>query len=109
MTLLIIEPAFEATRSPADLVAVVESSYREQSALVAKRLDAVAALLRHRVATTERAERLRGYAQIDGFEQTTAEVAVEVAQVVQATNCQRRRRSGARDRSRRGPGVPRCR
>lgn len=41
--------------------------------LVARRLAAVAALLRHRVATAERAD--REYAEIDGFEQTAAEVA----------------------------------
>ena len=40
-----------------------------------RRMAAVAALLRHRVAETERAEYQRGYAVIDGFEQTTAEVA----------------------------------
>jgi Domain of unknown function (DUF222) len=43
--------------------------------LVALRMAAVAALLRHRVAAVERAEQQRGYAVIDGFEQTTAEVA----------------------------------
>lgn len=41
--------------------------------LVARRLAAVAALLRHRVATAEHAE--QEYAEIDGFEQTAAEVA----------------------------------
>ncbi len=42
---------------------------------MARRMAAVAALLRHRVAAAERAEQQRGYAVIDGFEQTTAEVA----------------------------------
>lgn len=41
--------------------------------LVARRLAAVAALLRHRVATADGAD--REYAEIDGFEQTAAEVA----------------------------------
>ena len=41
--------------------------------LVARRMAAVAALLRHRIAAAERAERQRGYADIDGFEQTAAE------------------------------------
>jgi Domain of unknown function (DUF222) len=60
---------------PAALVAAVESSYRLESMLLARRLAAVARLLRHRVAAAERAEREHGYAVIDGFEQTTAEVA----------------------------------
>ncbi len=42
---------------------------------MARRLAAVAALLRYRVAAAERAEHQRGYSVIDGFEQTTAEVA----------------------------------
>jgi Domain of unknown function (DUF222) len=60
---------------PTALVAAVESSYRLESILVARRLAAVARLLRHRVAAAEQAEREHGYAVIDGFEQTTAEVA----------------------------------
>jgi hypothetical protein len=66
---------FESMSDPAALVAVVESTHRQESVLVAQRMAAVAALLRHRVAATERAEHRRGYAVIDGFEQTTAEVA----------------------------------
>lgn len=42
---------------------------------MARRLAAVAALLRHRVATAERPELDHKYAAIDGFEQTAAEVA----------------------------------
>jgi Domain of unknown function (DUF222) len=57
------------------LVAAVEASYRLESMLMARRLAAVAGLLRQRVASAERAEREHGYAVIDGFEQTTAEVA----------------------------------
>lgn len=68
-------PAAMAELAPAALVAGVESSYRLESMLVARRLAAVATLLRHRVAAAERAEHERGYALIDGFEQTTAEVA----------------------------------
>ncbi len=60
---------------PAALVTVVESTHRQESALIARRMAAVAALLRHREAATEWAEHKRGYATIDGFEQTTAEVA----------------------------------
>ncbi|CAG6994558.1 hypothetical protein PICSAR206_03933 [Mycobacterium avium subsp. paratuberculosis] len=55
------------------MVAVIESTHREESMLVARRFAAVAALLRHRVATTDRPE--PEYAEIDGFEQTAAEVA----------------------------------
>ena len=68
------EPAGMADLDPSRLVAVVESSYRLESILVARRLAAVAALLRHRVAA-EQAEPEHGYAVIDGYEQTTAEVA----------------------------------
>jgi Domain of unknown function (DUF222) len=64
-----------AELEPAGLVAAVEASYRLESVLVARRLTAVAQLLRRRVAAVERAEREHGYAVIDGFEQTTAEVA----------------------------------
>lgn len=64
---------FETPSDPAALVAVIESTHREESMLVARRLAAVAALLRHRVATAEHAE--QEYAAIDGFEQTAAEVA----------------------------------
>lgn len=69
------DPAAMAELTPTALVAAVESSYRLESMLVARRLAAVAALLRHRVAAAEQAEREHGYAVIDGFEQTAAEVA----------------------------------
>lgn len=69
------DPTGMVELDPAGLVAVVESSYRMESMLVARRLAAVAALLRCRVAAAEKAEAERGYAVIDGFEQTTAEVA----------------------------------
>lgn len=64
---------FGIPSDPAALVAVIESTHREESMLVARRLAAVAGLLRHRVATSERRE--QEYAEIDGFEQTAAEVA----------------------------------
>ncbi len=64
---------FELPSDPASLVAVIESTHRQESMLVARRLAAVAALLRHRVATAVRPD--REYAEIDGFEQTAAEVA----------------------------------
>ncbi|MDT5207532.1 MAG: hypothetical protein QOD34_4168, partial [Mycobacterium sp.] len=68
-------PAAIADLAPTALVATVESSYRLESVLVARRLAAVAGLLRHRVGAAEQAEPEHGYAVIDGFEQTTAEVA----------------------------------
>jgi hypothetical protein len=73
----IIECMFDTVSGadPAALVAVVESTHRQESVLVARRMAAVAALLRHRVAATERVEHQRGYAAIDGFQQTGAEVA----------------------------------
>nr|BBX77905.1 hypothetical protein MFLOJ_16920 [Mycobacterium florentinum] len=62
--------------NPSDLVMGIESAHRRESALVARRLAAVAALLRHRVAAAGQvAEDQRGYAVIDGFERTAAEVA----------------------------------
>lgn len=64
---------FEMPSEPAALVAVIESTHREESMLVARRLAAVATLLRHRVANSEQAD--QEYAAIDGFEQTAAEVA----------------------------------
>ncbi|MEZ0349895.1 HNH endonuclease signature motif containing protein [Mycobacterium sp. pR1184] len=66
---------FETMVDPAALIEVVESAHRQESMLVARRLAAVAALLRHRVAGTEQSEPRPGYAVVDGFEQTAAEVA----------------------------------
>ncbi|MDT5146150.1 MAG: hypothetical protein QOC58_795 [Mycobacterium sp.] len=60
---------------PSGLVKVVETSHREESILVARRFTAVAQLLKHRVTAAESSERRLGYAAIDGFEQTAAEVA----------------------------------
>lgn len=70
-----IEHMFGLPSDPAALVDLIESSHRQESMLLAHRLAAVAALLRHRVATAERPERPHEYAAIDGFEQTAAEVA----------------------------------
>ncbi|OBF61039.1 HNH nuclease [Mycobacterium sp. 852002-51971_SCH5477799-a] len=64
---------FEFPADPSSLVGVIESTHRQESTLVARRLAAVAALLRHRVALAEQPD--REYAEIDGFEQTAAEVA----------------------------------
>ncbi|MEE6136619.1 HNH endonuclease signature motif containing protein [Mycobacterium sp. 050128] len=66
---------FDCMTDPAALIEVVESTHRQESTLVARRLAAVAALLRHRLAATERTEAQHRYAVIDGFEQTSAEVA----------------------------------
>ncbi len=71
-----IEIMFEQMREldPAALVAEVESTYRQESALMARRMAAVAALLRHRDASLGRSVS-RGFGLVGGFEQTTAEVA----------------------------------
>jgi hypothetical protein len=50
-----------------------------EAILVARRLAAVAALLRARGAAAEKISAERGYALIDGFEQTTAEVAAAMS------------------------------
>jgi Domain of unknown function (DUF222) len=60
---------------PAGLVGVVESVYRQESVLVARRLAAVAGLLGHRLVAAAEAEERGGYAQVDPFQQTAAEVA----------------------------------
>ncbi len=75
--LINIESVFEDLQGlgSAALVGVVESTHRQESMLVARRMAAVAALLRNRRAAAERAEQRDGYAGIDGFDQTKAEVA----------------------------------
>lgn len=60
---------------PDALVAVVESTHREESALLARRMAAVARLLRHRRTAARRTEGEPDHAMISGFDQTTAEVA----------------------------------
>jgi hypothetical protein len=71
----ICAPPEMADLDPAALVTAMESSHCVESMLVARRLAAVAALLRHRLAEAETDDREHGYAVIDGFEQTAAEVA----------------------------------
>ena len=61
--------------APAQLVGVVDSTHRQESLLVAQRLAAVAALLGHRVARAADLAERGGYAEIDPYQQTTAEVA----------------------------------
>jgi len=60
---------------PSALVAVVESTHRQESALLARRMAAVARLLRHRRTAAGRAGAAADHAMISGFDQTTAEVA----------------------------------
>ncbi|KAA1248776.1 DUF222 domain-containing protein [Mycobacterium simiae] len=62
-----------AELTPEQLVTTIEVTYRQESALTARRLAAVAALLRHRCAAERRDPEL-AYATIDGAEQTCAEV-----------------------------------
>ncbi len=69
------DPTAVGELAPEALVAVIESAHRQEAVVVARRMAAVAALLRHRVAAAERSETQAGYAAIDGFEQTAAEVA----------------------------------
>lgn len=61
--------------APEALVAVIESTHRQESVLVARRLAAVAALLRRRIAAAELREDRLAHAAIDAFDQTAAEVA----------------------------------
>src|ERR1700733_6885703 len=69
------DPAAMAELTPTALVGAVGSPYLLYPIPGARRLAAVARLLRHRVAAAEQPERDHGYAVIDGFEQTAAEVA----------------------------------
>jgi hypothetical protein len=69
------EPAGMAALDPPALVAVIESTYRMESMLMARRLAAVAALRRARVAAGAPTQDRPGHAVIDGDEQTAAEVA----------------------------------
>ncbi|OBA78821.1 HNH nuclease [Mycobacterium sp. 1164966.3] len=61
--------------APTALVEVVESVHRQESMLVARRLAAVANLLGHRMATTADQVEQLGYAKVDPYVQTAAEVA----------------------------------
>ena len=72
----IIESMFDTMREldPAALVAEIESTHRQESVLIARRMAAVAALLRHRDATLGPSIS-QGFGLIGGFEQTSAEVA----------------------------------
>ncbi|OBA61979.1 HNH nuclease [Mycobacterium sp. 1100029.7] len=60
---------------PGALLSEIEATHRRESMLVARRMAAVATLLRHRVAATGPTERPPGYEAIDGFDRTAAEVA----------------------------------
>jgi hypothetical protein len=59
---------------PGGLLSVIEASQREESAVMARRMAAVAALLWRRVEDAERADPDPGYVLITGFARTTAEV-----------------------------------
>ena len=60
---------------PAALVGLVETTHREESVLVARRMAAVAELLHHRITAYAQVDQQRQYALIDPFEQVAAEVA----------------------------------
>lgn len=70
-----LNPAAVGELAPDALIAVVESTYRQESVLVARRMAAIAALLGDRMEAAERAVRQHGYAVISPYEQTSAEVA----------------------------------
>jgi hypothetical protein len=69
----IIEHVFEDVGADA-LITEIETSQREESAVMARRLAAIAALLGQRIAEAEEADPDPGYAMITGFARTTAEV-----------------------------------
>ena len=60
--------------TPDALITEIEASQRQESALMAHRLAAIAALLSRRIAEAEEADPDPGYAMITGFARTTAEV-----------------------------------
>jgi hypothetical protein len=60
--------------TPGALVTEIEASQQQESALMAHRLAAIAALLSQRIAEAEEADPDPGYAMITGFARTTAEV-----------------------------------
>jgi hypothetical protein len=64
---------FEAA-TPGALITEIEASQQQESALMAHRLAAIAALLWQRIAEAEEADPDPGYAMITGFARATAEV-----------------------------------
>jgi Domain of unknown function (DUF222) len=60
--------------SPDALIGEIEASQQQESALMAHRCAAIAALLSRRIAEAEEADPDPGYAMITGFARTTAEV-----------------------------------
>ena len=60
--------------TPGALITEIEASQQQESALMARRLAAIAALLSQRIAEAEEADPDPGYAMITGFARTTAEV-----------------------------------
>src|SRR5882757_4954086 len=60
--------------APGALITEIEASQQQESALMAHRLAAIAALLSQRIAEAEEADPDPGYAMITGFARTTAEV-----------------------------------
>jgi hypothetical protein len=65
---------FDEDSTPDALITEIEASQQQESALMAHRLAAIAALLSHRIAEAEEADPDPGYAMITGFARTTAEV-----------------------------------
>jgi hypothetical protein len=68
-----VECMFEVA-TPGALITEIEASRQQESALMAHRLAAIAALLWQRILEAEEADPDPGYAMITGFARTTAEV-----------------------------------
>ena len=69
-----IESMFEGL-PPAELIGVAEDARRQQSRLMARKLAAIAALLAHRTDEVLETDPDPGYAEVNGFQRTAAEVA----------------------------------
>ena len=69
-----IESMFEGL-PPAELIGVVEDARRQQSRLMARKLAAIAALLADRTDEVLETDPDPGYAEVNGFQRTAAEVA----------------------------------
>jgi uncharacterized protein DUF222 len=69
----VIEQTFESRTADA-LLTEVEATHREESMLMARRMAAIAGLLRHRTAEAEDVDPDPGWSMITGFARTSAEV-----------------------------------
>ncbi len=72
--------------APDVLIGEIEASHRQESALMAHRCAAIAALLWHRIGEAEDADPDPGYSMITGFARTTAEVSAAMNMSPMAAN-----------------------